>query len=195
MSSFCVNMYPNWHLNDSEKRFHLLSIQLCHIICYKKLCRTKSQCVTTQQHIIVGQTISQCVTTANYCRANPTGEGSIELSSASLGSGDNGDGGRWMYILRPFLAAFSLLWVFIEPSKVLDGSQKQVRVSFSRVLIEPLGSVWASSRARINNSRDIQLPPFHSKQVGSIVVSWSWQNISIVIWRRKKRWWGGLWVL
>jgi len=60
-------------------------------------------------------------------RANPTGEGSIELSSASLGSGDNGDGGR--------------------------------------VLIEPLGSVWASSPARINNSRDVQLPPFHSKQV------------------------------
>merc|ERR1712013_206782 len=59
-------------------------------------------------------------------RANPTGEGSIEMSSASLGSG-NGDGGR--------------------------------------VLIEPLGSVWASSSARINNSRDFQLPPFRSKQV------------------------------
>ena len=53
------------------------------------------------------------------------------------------------------------------------------------MLIEPLGSVWASSRARINNSRDFQLPPFHSKQVRRIDVSWSWQNIFIVVWKKK----------
>lgn len=60
-------------------------------------------------------------------RANPTDEGSIKLSSASVGSGGAGEGGR--------------------------------------VLIEPLGSVWNESRVRINNSRDVQLPPFNSKQV------------------------------
>ena len=33
-----------------------------------------------------------------------------------------------------------------------------------RVLIEPLGAVWGESRARINNSRDAQLPPLTSEQ-------------------------------
>jgi len=59
-------------------------------------------------------------------RANPRAEGSIKLSSASVGSG-SGEGGR--------------------------------------VLIEPLGAVWGESRARINNSRDAQLPPLTSEQV------------------------------
>jgi len=60
-------------------------------------------------------------------RANPTAEGSMKMSSASVGSGGAGEEGR--------------------------------------VLIEPLRSVWGESRARINNSRDVQLPPFTSKQV------------------------------
>ena len=160
------------------------------------LLQDKQNINAIQQHIIAGQAKHECNTTPHYCRANPTGEGSIELSSASLGSGNHEEGGRWLNILRPFLRTKHgsfLTPLLIEPSKILDSSQKQVRVSSSRVLIEPLGSVWASSRARINNSRDFQLPPFHSKQVRCVVVSWSWQSLFIVVW--KKRWSRGLWVL
>ena len=47
-----------------------------------------------KRHIIAGQTKQECNKTTHYCRANPTGEGSIELSSASLGSDNNEEGGR-----------------------------------------------------------------------------------------------------
>ena len=66
-------------------------ISMCH---NSTLLQGKQNLNVLQHHIIAGQTKPECNTTAHYCRANPTGEGSIELSSASLGSGNNEEGGR-----------------------------------------------------------------------------------------------------
>ena len=66
-------------------------ISMCH---NSTLLQGKQNLNAIQQHIIAGQAKHECNTTPHYCRANPTGEGSIELSSASLGSDNNEEGGR-----------------------------------------------------------------------------------------------------
>ena len=42
-----------------------------------------------------------------------------------------------------------------------------------RVVLQPLGEVWRESLARVNNSRDSQLPPYTSPQVRCQVAFYS----------------------